>query len=1392
MPFHTPNQTAARPTFAADGLLFDTLPAAPRTELSAAPTLIPERPERDIPFADLLAAGFRQDNSIGSLITAGRYRRPAGAAGEPDFDPLPMLEDRYLAHATHFVDAESAEDVSRIKRRLDAEAEDKRLLAEGGLAGMAASLAAGLTDPINFIPVGGQIYRSGRIGASVARSALSTGAAGAAAGVLSEGALQATQLTRTPQESAEAVAASAMLSGVFGAAAPLAYAAFARGRGHATLSPADAVGLAERQVAADLAPRAVGLPDPAVEPHGVRISAADAEASIAAERAALRDAYGDVRDRPDGPSDDPLVLIKPEDIEGTIVSRGGFRELGGADVSGSGWGLVKFIWKHGEKSNKAAVKQVTEADVVNFPNVIREYEPSVRGETREWIVPRGDGETLVYVDRKFVEDGQRRTVSIFVQEKPDGRPLSARLNDGKGTGPAGSPDRAVQGPAGDTTGPTLRSADQSQRGPADASIDPPSQSGNPAPGGGSLSAASAAENVLHERLKSALGVEKATAFQSPMLRLATAGSVKARQMLQLVAETPFMYEKNALGIASPVSAETRVKLRQAPLAEALAEVDRQWLKHRGIEGGSRRLREAADLLRSPEAGQLPRRAFMEEVGRAMRRGDAHEIPEVAAAARELRRKVFDPLKDAAIREGLLPEDVAVETATSYLSRVYDIERMKARKPDFIRTVGNWLESEQAEKATLQSRLRDLDTDRDDLVRLLDQTDAKIARRESALGKLTARVDEAGKALKTAVQRGFDLGGRRDAADIESRTLKVRANEADYQGRRLSSRSQALQDRLSGITHDADALRLLRDDIDARLTDNGKAMDDIVARWPGKSDTPDAILKADTSRERVELDDVAAQIYDHILRTPGGRAPYEAAPINRRLGDPAARGPMKARAFNIPDAMIEDFLINDVGVIARNYSRTMSPDIELKRALGSIDGADWMGSIRDDYNQLIGAAKSEKERRALERQSANTVRDAEAIIQRLRGTYAAPADPDHWAVRTSRLVRDWNYLRMLGMMTTSAIPDMGRPVMVYGIGRVLGSGLAPLMRDPAAFKLLGREVQHAAAALDMVLDSRALNLADIGDDYGRLSKFERGVQAMADNFGVVTLMAPWNATMKQFAGAVASQAFIDDIRAVVRGGAAAKVTERLAAAGIDRGRAGMIAKQLAEHGENRSGLVLPNTERWTDAAAVESFRAAILRDVDRVIITPGIGDRPLWMSSELGKLIGQFKSFAFASAQRVAIAGLQQRDAAALNGLLLMTGLGMLTYGVQGTLAGRTLSDDPAIWLSEGIDKAGYTGWLYDVNNIVEKASRGRLGIHAMTGGPPISRYASRNVIGALLGPSAGTVADMTQVMGGAASGEWTETESRAVRRLLPYQNLFYLRRMLDQAEASINDAFGVQ
>lgn len=543
----------------------------------------------------------------------------------------------------------------------------------------------------------------------------------------------------------------------------------------------------------------------------------------------------------------------------------------------------------------------------------------------------------------------------------------------------------------------------------------------------------------------------------------------------------------------------------------------------------------------------------------------------------------------------------------------------------------------------------------------------------------------------------------------------------------------------------------------------------------------------------EVKDLVEETIDTILGNADGRIPYDSI-----VSGP--RGPLKERLLRIESKKIQEFLNTDIEEVLHAQVRTMSADVELAKKFGSVDMAEQIRKINDEANRKIAAvdgmkgkdgkpatpeAKA-KERSRLDRARKSAVRDIEAMRDRLRGQYALPSNPDGIVLRAGRVARNLNYLRLLGGMTLSAFPDMAGIVLKHGLTSTFRDGFAPLVSNMKAVKLAGAEVKAAGTALDMILDSRAMSIAEIGDQFGRGTKFERAIKSAGTRFGVVSLMAPWNAAMKQFSGMVVMTNLLRASEKVAKGQASPKEIRKLAAAGINSDLAERITKQFAKYGETQDGVFLAKAADWDDRLAKEAFRAAVVRDVDRIIVTPG-QDKPLWMSTELGKTVGQFKSFNVSAMQRIALSALQQRDAETLAGVMTSLTLGAMTYVAKQAVAGKEISDDPAVWATNAFDWSGLAGWMMEVNNVAEKATRGRVGLSALTG-EQMSRYQSRNVVGAFLGPTPDAVADIFQVTGSMFAGDTTKSDLHKMRQLLPFQNLFYIRGLLNQVEDATGDA----
>jgi hypothetical protein len=504
---------------------------------------------------------------------------------------------------------------------------------------------------------------------------------------------------------------------------------------------------------------------------------------------------------------------------------------------------------------------------------------------------------------------------------------------------------------------------------------------------------------------------------------------------------------------------------------------------------------------------------------------------------------------------------------------------------------------------------------------------------------------------------------------------------------------------------------------------------------------------------------------------------------------AERGPLKRRALDFLEYdEIADFLNNDATEVVKNYARIMSTDIELAKAFDNdLTLQNSLDDIADEYSKATKEAKTPEERIKISKEKKRIIADVEAIRDILRGNYGNPEDPDSIITRTFQSARKLNFLQKMGGIVISSISDIANPIAIHGFKRWTPA-LQNLITNIQGIKLNVAEAKLAGNIIEKTTLGRMSSMAEIGDPFhsGR-SSFERLLDNGVKLMSKINLMPLWNDANKSFSSVITQQRIINE--SINWSNKTIKENDRtyLSFLGIGENEAKRINEQINKFGYKDGNLWVANTKDWDDYGAVFNFRNALNTDVERTIVSLGAGDIPLFMNKEIGKTIGQFKSFAFASTQQVLIARLQQKDMAALSGFISAISLGMLTYYLKTIGAGKEPSQDPNKWIVEGLDRSGYLGILMEVNNISERATGGKVGINALIDGEIMSRYASRNITSTLLGPTLGQVQDATSISSAISKGEITGTDVKDFRQFLPYQNLFYLRSIFDEMEDSLKE-----
>ena len=1351
----------------------------------------------DPTIAEAFDAAFRTQNTIGSFMASRGAPDPYEM--EQGFDAIDYVKDdpEFEPHVEEFAGIFNKRAAEAKKEQIRREMQDRRTLDAAGGMGIAAQIAAGVFDLPTLLPVGGGIAAGSRTVSGAARVAL---ASGIDAGV-SEAALQATQATRTAEETVLNIGGSVLLGGALGALA---------GR---YLAPRDMAGLSlklERQAKA-------------FEDIDRGFAEAQSAGAAARDKGPL-----ELKDEkilakiPLANRQDPMIRLQLSQLDTARQTVRGLAETpleykdNAAGIATERGGAVETRIKMWNAPLYRATRAIDTEYARYFHGTPEPstWQRAMSPALSEWDRIRG-GQKLTY--KQFKEEVGRAAYMGGDHAIPEVRAAAAHYRELDDALKQAAIDARLFPEDVDVAGDISHRfrmynkeriiADRGEFHAILADYFRSAQQGAATRAdeirlGHKIAEADKVRDQYEQAFRRLEGLEKRMEAREAVRRGKIRTNDDLRQsrfdvMKERAPETLVKMLRGADENASAIEAvrQSRQVARAANKKKPASE-RQPVLSIIRARGGVRVGSKLDGELRA--SGVTPRT----HPGLFKKDGGRGDIDNIVASEYEI-------LEDFPTdRNGYADPDTLFEAIRSELSgvpvRTYAQIAADEAAENIERVAEEWLESIGLPSDATVGDVRRFIARVLGAEKNLDNIDARISRFEGEIEDFDLATDALRNERDISASEARVIADQLEELEAEIDAVADLANSSprvgiivDYARTKRELFRSKLKE--SNLSKRIEAIR--------RLEKDGKANDEMLAELAAKTvdlkRVQDDIAKAGAKANRLqemapkrgeldsaeefaelsagEIDSLVDEVIDTILGNAEGRIPYDIVA--------GPRGALKERVLKIETAKIHDFVENDIEAVMRAQMRTMAPDIELTKKFGDLDLKEEIRKVNDEANARIAKAKTQKQRQALEKARKAAVRDVEGIRDRLRGTYRLPNDPSSLVLRGARVARNLNYLRLLGGMTISAIPDMAKIVFVHGLTSTFRDGFLPMIRNFRAYRLASEEVKMAGTALDMVLDSRTMALADITDDFGRHSKFERGLSALSSKYGMVSLMAPWNAAMKQFSGLVTMTNVLAAAERVAGGKGTAKDIRKLAASGIDPDMASRIAKQFSGHGDRADGVWLANGAAWTDRQALEAFRAAIVRDVDRIIVTPG-QDKPLWMSTELGKMVGQFKSFTVSSMQKTMMAGLQQRDAATLNGTLMMLALGGGVYALKEKNAGREVSDDPKVWAVEAFDRSGLTGWAMEANNIVEKATRGRVGLSALTG-EQVSRYASRNVYGAFLGPSADAVADIFQVSGSIFAGDTSKSDLRRARQMVPMQNLFYIRSLLNHVEEATGDALGL-
>jgi hypothetical protein len=360
-------------------------------------------------------------------------------------------------------------------------------------------------------------------------------------------------------------------------------------------------------------------------------------------------------------------------------------------------------------------------------------------------------------------------------------------------------------------------------------------------------------------------------------------------------------------------------------------------------------------------------------------------------------------------------------------------------------------------------------------------------------------------------------------------------------------------------------------------------------------------------------------------------------------------------------------------------------------------------------------------------------------------------------------------------------------MTEGLQAMNHYGFQTLMSDARAtiLNLSRRELELGGDAMELELNLRSASLSDSGEMFMERSGFERFLNKTNELFFVANGLNFANQIDKHWGGLILMANMNERLMGHHLGDVPMDPTlaARYAATGIDQAMGKRIAGELEQHGIRFKNLTLANTEAWTDRLAADTYSKSIVAQVNRVVPTPGAGDRPLFMSSELGSLLTQYKAFGMGATTRILYAGLQEEGAKFWLGASVMVGGALLLNEMRSRLfSNQSTADRPmTAMVADAIDRSSVMGIFSDANRAVEMLSGHRLGVRPMLGGESAHGEGWGRQVGSVAGPFAGQVANAASVVDDTFFNHPVAATFRNARQLVPGQNLPYIDPIADRA-----------
>ena len=1397
----------------------------------------------DPTLGEIMRAAFQQENTLGSYMA-----RSVAEDDTPDISPeeiytrvnneglLPFLDD--------FRGVRTEGEYEARKANVSRELQNRQLLDAAGWGGTFATLGAAVADPINFVPVGGAAVRVGKLASRGRKAAVETALAGTMGAGIAEGALHATQETRTAGESVLAVAAGTVLGGTLGFAIDkvfgreIAEKAFDRYDGVRSGQSRTGVGAdvvrdldteLDARFANDERLTSLGMMNflesvekiPVIGKHLASPARVLARSNSGAARVAMK-----------------MLVSDPTITAGNAAGR---RSLDNVEAA---FGRVKGEYGQAQREVSAIYAKHKDAygkkrDVFNS-RVARALAHGDRS-------PDGDAvaEQAAKVLRQRVYAPLKESLidnGVFKDAE------EAQLLNAESYFPlVYSPD----GVRGDEAAFTEFHEAVFSRVIAED-----------------------ARNTLVERDIRKSNIEDETIAHKGVRQLVPKVDENGNPVINPKTGRQVMTEKI---IAKGKVRELREIAKQTFEAEAKELRAERDTVLNAFNKGDDWPYAGPGALDNPVASQfekgVPLRAKANEIDGNLALAKAEvaavrdaEIKDIEDAASAFERLFTGPRNlQAHEHSELALIDEQFEAAADMITMFKDAQvqhiKRKVKSIDLstvtpvqARTIG---EKSTKDIAAIEARAK---ADIAKLAKVVDEK--KKAVEKGARPTLTGADIKKVRDSKASAIRSAKQEAERFVRHLEAKSAKQRAPVGekldalakeidDHYGKRISDAKSARDEAVTAANDAAIAAIMKARGVEltegytsvlAKYTRGGQIAEDLVAKEAAKRanglyrsivDGGDPMVDYEVMGGLSGYAKMRKNPADHVQLMDKGWALSDAMAITDRYTKTAGMDSVLGRFFRreadkldengakVFDANgnVEKTMVADVGLssvrkkIVDEYAGMVSravPDSEVQKLATK---------YADDPSQLdteLKALKVKHEKQLLAKRD----EDLEALDTLLNFARGRSSKPGSQRTREiAEKVGIFNYVRLMGGIVVSALGDPLNLVISQGLGNTIRHGVVPILKDfKAALRSADGEARRLArlsgANLEMEFNATMAEIGGFTNPWVGRDKMHVW-RSVAEKFSSANGIKYWNTLWKQVAYNTTQARIVEDS---LKGWSKLSTSEQawLANLGVDEFRLNDFAHYFNAQTSKTvaGGMPLARWDEWADKAAGEAFRAAAYKESFNVVITPGLYDRLNAHSDPVGRLILQFRNHMFANAARLTARNVQlsslgmDKAAHAMTGLTGLIMMGALIDAIKTTLGDTTIDGDtvsgesaldqvlqewqeaPVQSLYNANDRAGWLGPVFESSNILHSTAGAGLQdmLRLLSDEDPIgySRIGGRSILDVAGGATAGLVSDtiMSAKRGVSAAldeeQDLTLSDVKRMERLGLPMNLPYLRPLINE------------